>query len=201
MLFAVKSESIEMVNENVECMEGLRNGMKRNRSYSFIRCIWFVVPIISFGILNNYPLIIIGNGYMLRPVSKQYTGLQILFTGAFLDYYKNTAIAMNLELVALKIMIAIQLLSNVILIFLPFWEYKRQKKFYLWIRGIISAGYVGTSVAIYCLVRLCVIHHKAADSLFVQYYQNYLESYILFSISIMVLYIITLFIVKKKRIC
>lgn len=190
-----------MVNENVECMEGLRNGMKRNRSYSFIRCIWFVVPIISFVILNNHPLIVIGNAYLFVPQSKEYTGLQILFSGAFLDYYKNTAIAMNLELVVLKIMIAIQLLSNVILIFLPFWEYKRQKKFYLWIRGIISVGYVGTSFAIYCLVKLCVNHHKAAYSMWVIYYEYYLEINILFSISIMVLYIITLFIVKKKRIC
>ena len=70
---------------------------------------------------------------------------------------------------------------------------KKQKNF-LWIRGIVSIGYVVTAIAIYRFVQICVDNQSIQYDLYrsyVHYQQLEIEVNILFSIGVVILFIVT----------
>lgn len=100
-------------------------------------------------------------------------------------------------------MIVLQLVSDVIIVVLCLreWREKQTSKGFLRLRGILSTGYVLTSFAIYQFVSVCGDHLKVdhyplgseARSSYADYFYDELEDNIMFSVGVVILFIITWF--------
>ena len=91
--------------------------------------------------------------YDIYPITDvEYSGFQMLAYGSLANKYKDTVIdGGNLEFVMIKIMIALQLVFDVILVIIALWEWRKKQnpKCFLCLRGGLAAGYVLTAVTIY----------------------------------------------------
>ena len=172
--------------------------MKQNTMYSFICYFWFLVPVLSLVILYQR-MITVGMSACFTSIPEMtYNGFQLLVHNNLVNHSNQIVIDMSLELILLRMMIAMQILFDVILILLSLWEWRKStKKVFLWIRGFVSVGYVLTAFAIYRFVLICVGNHRTDHDLYrtyVVYHQYEIEVNILFSISVMILFIVSLLI-------
>lgn len=177
--------------------------MKQNTIYRFICNIWFLVPVVSLVILYQR-MITIGMSACFTSIPEMtYNGFQLLIHNNLVNYSNNIVIDMSVALILLRMMIAVQLIFDVILILLSLWEWRKNtKKIFLWIRGIVSAGYVLTSFAIYRFVLVCVGNQRTEHDLYrtyVVYHQYELEVNILFSILVILLFIASLLVKKRTK--
>ena len=179
--------------------------MKQNKIYRLICSLWMIVPVLSLVRLSQ-PMIQISMGMgidttVAMPV-KIYNGIKILIHGSLVNGY-NVVVAnlSNFGFVILKIMIGLQLIADVILIFLCLreWREKQTSKDFLRIRGILAIGYALTSFVIYHFVSVCGEHlqvdhyHSISQTSFAHYFYDELADNILFSVGVLILFIITWF--------
>lgn len=186
--------------------------MKQNKIDRFVCYIWLLVPALFLLRLNQKMIYISiytteDAGYVMPPVTT-YNGLQLLLHGNLVNGYSFRVVDMsNPGFVILKIMIALQLVCDVILvsICLGEWREKQSNMFYMRLRGVLSMGYVLTAFAMYRLIPLCCKHLRVGRytglSSYAHYDQCGLERNILLSIGVVILFIVTLllFLFSKRR--
>ncbi len=177
--------------------------MKQNKIYRLICSLWMIVPVLSLVRLSQ-PMIEIdmGNGMatMAAMPVKIYNGFQLLIHGRLVNGYNAMVADMrNFGFVVLKIMIALQLISDAIIVVfcLREWKEKQTSKGFLRLRGILSTGYVLTSFAIYQFVSVCGEHlqvdhyHSISQTSYACYFYDELADNILFSVGVVILFIVT----------
>lgn len=137
--------------------------MKQNKIYKLICYIWFLVPVLSLVRLSQ-PMITISMYAGIAAVPEvTYNGFQLLIHGNLVNYYNNIVIDIrNFGLILLKTMIVLQLIFDVIVVFICLWEWKikQASKIFVWFRGMLSIGYVLTAFAVYQFVPICCNHRK-----------------------------------------
>ena len=135
--------------------------MKQNKIDRFVCSIWFFVPVLSLLRLSQ-PIIQINMRQLILscmplPV-KAYNGFQLLLCRYLINGHNSIVTDMsNPGFDMLKIMIALQLICDVILIStcLREWRTKQTSRIFLRLRGMLTIGYVLTAFAIYCFVPVC----------------------------------------------
>lgn len=198
--------------------------MKHNRINRFMCSLWFFVPVLSLIRLSKRMMCIILYGIpdcitwdgMPDGGSriKTYNGLQLLLHSNLVNANNvNVTDMSNPEFVILKIMIALQLIFDAILvsICLREWREKQTSKVFIRFKAVLTMGYVLTAFAIYRMVLICGNHLRikvdgsivVVHSSYADYYYDELEKNILFSIGVAILFIVTLLIFlfsKEKKI-
>ena len=102
--------------------------MKQNKIYKLICYIWFLVPVLSLIVLSM-PMVTSGISSCVAPIPEvTYNGFQVLIHGNLVNYKKDVVIGMSIELLFLKIMIAMQIIFDVIIILILLWEWRKNKK-------------------------------------------------------------------------
>lgn len=180
--------------------------MKQNKTSRFMCYIWILVPVLSL-IRLSQPMLEIDMGRSMvtcvaMPV-KTYNGLQLLLCRYLVNGYNSIVADMsNPGFDILKIMIALQLICDVILISICLreWREKQTSRMFLRLRGMLSMGYVLTAFAIYRFVPVCGNYLKEDYISYAHYYQNELEKNILFSIGVVVLFVVTWCFFKTKSV-
>ncbi|MDE6853111.1 MAG: hypothetical protein K2J67_11625 [Lachnospiraceae bacterium] len=174
--------------------------MKGNKIYKLLCSLWIIVPVLSLVRLIQ-PIITVQIddtvvfSVVAEPV-KSYNGFQLLIHHNLVNAYNDIVIdSKNPGLLILQIMIVLQLVCDaaIVCICLREWKEKQSPKIYLRIRGILSIGYVLTAVAIYRLSLVCVSHPKASVVVasYAEYHQEELEKNVLFSIAVVMLFLVT----------
>ncbi len=179
--------------------------MKGNKIYKLLCSLWIIVPVLSLVRLSR-PIMQISMGAgidtaVAMPV-KTYNGFQLLIYRNLVNANNNIVTDMsNPGLNMLKIMIVLQLVCDVILVSICLWEWreKQTSEVFLKFRGMISIGYVLAAFAIYQFTPICGNHLKVgqypsgseARSSYAHYFNNELEKNILFSIAVVVLFLMT----------
>lgn len=177
--------------------------MKQNKIYKLICYLWILVPVLSL-IRLSQPMLEIGMGEGVDTVAampgRTYNGFQLLIHVTLVNAYNATVADMrNFGFLILKIMIVLQLISDVIIVFICLreWREKQSTKDCLILRGMLSIGYVLTALTIYRFVSVCGNHlqvesfHSMKGRSYANYYYEELEKNILFSIGVVILFIIT----------
>lgn len=173
--------------------------MKQNKIDRFVCSIWFFVPILSL-IRLSQPMMEIDMGAGIASIAampvKVYNGFQLLFCRYLINGYNSIVTDMsNPGFDILKMMIVLQLVCDVILISICLreWREKQTNRIFLRLRGILSIGYVLTAFAIYRFVPVCGNYLKKdwLGSYIFYNYQYELEKNILFSIGVVVLFMVT----------
>lgn len=177
--------------------------MNQNKLYKLICSLWIIVPVLSLVRLSRPTMqICMGAGIdtaVAMPV-KMYNGLQLLFHGTLVNGYNAVVIDIrNIGFVVLKIIIALQVIFDLVILFLCIqeWRKKQRTKIFLRIRGMISVGYVLTAVAIYKFIPICGNHlqvehyHSISRTSYAYYFHNELEKNIYLSIAVVVLFLVT----------
>lgn len=190
--------------------------MEKNRFYKFIydsvcRFIWIFVPVLSFRVLSE-PILTVRMGRGIATAAampeKEYNGFQLLIHGNLVNGYNHTVMGMSFVFLLLKIMIAVQIIFDVILVGISIWEWTKElteetTKLFLRVRGGISIGYVLTAFSLCKLLPLLADDRNLLTNEYGTYawFSQYsLEGYFLFSIGVVILFILTLLPDKKKEI-
>ncbi|MDE6568190.1 MAG: hypothetical protein K2K70_10725, partial [Lachnospiraceae bacterium] len=124
---------------------------RMEKAYRRMCYFWIIVPVLSLAILSR-PMIVIQTDDIYPITDMNYNGFQVLAYGSLTNEYKDIVIDRgNLGFVMIKIMIALQLIFDVVLVIIALWEWrkKRNPKYFLCLRGGLTVGYVLTSVIIY----------------------------------------------------
>lgn len=187
--------------------------MKENKVHKLMCCIWFLVPVLSLVRLSQ-PILEIRMGAGISTVAalptRSYNGFQLLFHGSLVSACNDiVADIRNPGLILLKIMLMMQLFFDVIVVFICLWEWRKKQtsKIFLGLRGILSIGYMMTAFAIYQFISVCndhlrVNHYPLQSSLSRTSYvfpdEYELEVNILFSVGVLILFIVTWLFFKKK---
>lgn len=187
--------------------------MIQNKTSRFMCSIWLFVPVLSLVRLNQPMLMIdMGQGMTCRAAPIEiYNGLQLLLHSKLVNGYNFSVTDMsNPGFVILKMMIALQVIFDVILvsICLREWREKQTSKMYLRLRGMLSMGYVLTAFAIDRMVLICGNHLRIRvdgsiveiHSSHARYFENELERNILFSIGVVVLFMVTWLFFRTKSV-
>lgn len=174
--------------------------MKGNKIYKLLCSLWIIVPILSLIRLSQSLITVeidstVVFSVVAEPV-KSYNGFQLLVHRSLVNAYNDIVIDMsNPGLLMLKIMIVLQLICDaaIVCICLREWKEKQSSKIYLRIRGILSIGYVLTSVALYRFSLICISHPKSSVVVasYAKYHQDELEKNIYLSIAVVVLFLVT----------
>lgn len=171
------------------------------KSRKFICYIWLFVPILSLARLS-VPIIKVGTSACFTSIPEvPYNGFQLLVYNNLVNQAGEVVIGKSFELTFLKILIAAQMIFDITLIFswLLEWRMKSKKrKIFLLIRGIISAGYVLTALGIYRYVQICIENQKNSFQSYANSQQVELEKNIIFSVGVVIFYIVTLVAFAKK---
>lgn len=183
--------------------------MKQNKIDRFLCFLWFLVPVFSLLRLRR-PIMEInmepGSTCVAMPV-KSYNGLQLLIRRYLVNGYNTIVTDMgNPGFNILKMMIVLQLICDVILVStcLREWRGEQSSKAFLRLRGVLSMGYVLTAFAIYHFVSVCGDHlqlnryHSFSGTPNARYCYDELEKNILFSIGVVVLWIISGLFIKTR---
>lgn len=176
-------------------------------------CIWLLVPVLSLVRLSQ-PILEIRMGAGISTVAalptRSYNGFQLLFHGSLVNACNDIVVDIrNPGLILLKIMLMMQLFFDVIVVFICLreWRKKQTSKIFLWLRGILSIGYMMTAFAIYQFISVCndhlrVNHYPLQSPLSRTSYvfpdEYELEVNILFSVGVLILFIVTWLFFKKK---
>ncbi|MDE6566894.1 MAG: hypothetical protein K2K70_04060 [Lachnospiraceae bacterium] len=172
--------------------------MNRNKIYKLLCYLWIVVPILSL-IRLSQPLLTIrmSNGVEELPISvRTYNGFQLLVHGDLVNACNTIFIdSKNLGLLMVKVMITLQLVCDIVVVWICLWEWRKKQipEIHIRIRGILSIGYVLTAIAFYRFLLLCLSHPNASVAAIshAEYYQDELHKNILFSIAVVVLFYAT----------
>lgn len=186
--------------------------MIQNKTNRFMCSIWLLVPVISLLRLNQrmidiYIDIDAGTACFAMPPVTTYNGLQLLLHGNLVNGYNFVVVNMsNPGFVILKMMIAMQLVCDVILvsICLREWREKQSSMVFMRLRGVLSMGYLLTAFAMYRLIPLCCKNLRVGRytglSSYAHYYQYELEKNVLLSIGVVVLFIVTWLFYRTKSV-
>ena len=180
--------------------------------YRFVCYFWFFVPVLSLVILTQ-PVMAIEVDAMGKPITEVlYNGFQLLHSGDLVNEYKDLVIdGKNPGYVVMRIMLALQLVFDVIIAFIGIWEWRKKcnPKIFVGIKGILTMGYVLTAYTIYQFVEKWSDHIEIAHEstrLFaprISYISLYggTELNVSFSMGVAILFIVTLliFLFSKRR--
>jgi hypothetical protein len=188
--------------------------MKQNKVQKLISCIWFLVPVLSLVRLSQ-PMLEIRMGMGISTVAalptRTYNGFQLLLHASLVNTYNDiVADIRNPGLILLKIMIMLQLIFDVIVVFLCLWEWRKKQtgKMLLWLRGILSIGYVMTAFVIYRFISVCSdylrinhypLHSSISRTSYIFPDEYELEVNILFSTGVLALFIVTWWFFRRKK--
>ena len=176
--------------------------MKQNRTSRFVCYIWLLVPVLSLLRLSQ-PVLEIDMGRSMitcaaMPV-KVYNGFQLLICRYLRNGYNSIVTDMsNPGFDILKIMIAMQILFDVILISICLreWREKQTSKRFLRLRGMLSIGYVLTAFLFYQFIPVCDNHLKVG---MFESYIDYVPHEYFFSFAVVVLFIVTWLFLGRER--